>query len=114
MQIKVAEEVEARLVEMDGAADVTMRMLIGPGDGAANFNMRMFEVAPGGHTPRHTHDWEHEVYVLAGAGTVCAAGADTPLAAGQCVYVPPNEEHQFLNAADRPLRFLCLVPQTSG
>ena len=111
MQIKVADEVEANEVCMDGAADVTMRMLIGPDDDAPTFNMRMFEVAPGGHTPRHTHDWEHEVYVISGEGTVYAGGEETPLQAGQCVFVPPKEEHQFLNTGSSPMKFLCLVPK---
>ncbi len=114
MRIKLAEAVDASPVRIDGAAGVTMRMLIGPDDGAPNFNMRLFEVAPGGHTPAHSHGWEHEVYVLGGAGAVRAAGADHPAAAGQCVYVSPNEEHQFVNTGSEPLRFLCLVPRDSG
>ena len=51
---------------MEGAAGCRVRWLIGEGDNAPNFAMRKFEVAPGGHTPRHFHDYEHEVYVLAG------------------------------------------------
>ena len=111
MKIKVAEQVEAREVEMAGAADVKMRMLIGPDDGAPTFNMRMFDVAPGGHTPRHSHDWEHEVYVLAGEGVVLAGGEELAVTRGECLYVPPNEEHQFRNGGAAPLRFLCLVPK---
>ena len=51
MEIKFAEDVEATPVEMDDAEGVRMRMLIGPQEDAPNFNMRMFEVNPGGHTP---------------------------------------------------------------
>ena len=111
MKVKAAQGVEAGAVEMEGASNVTMRMLIGPADGAPNFNMRMFEVAPGGHTPLHRHDWEHEVYVLDGAGSVRSAKGDHPIAAGDCVFVPPGEQHQFRNAANETLKFLCLVPQ---
>ena len=114
MEIKPAEGVEAAAVEIDGALGVTMRMLIGPADGAPNFNMRLFEVAPGGHTPLHSHDWEHEVYVLAGTGAVCGDGADRPVRPGHCVYIPPGETHRFRNAGGETLRFLCLVPQTAG
>ena len=114
MDIKVAEQVEAREVEMDGASRVRMRMLIGPDDGAPTFNMRMFEVAPGGHTPRHRHEWEHEVYVLAGEGTVRAGDGETPVAAGHCVFVPGGESHQFVNTGEATLRFLCLVPRDSA
>jgi len=34
------------------------------------------------------------------------------IAPGNCVYVPPDEEHQFLNAGTETLRFLCLVPRS--
>ena len=33
-----------------------------------NFVMREFTIAPGGHTPHHTHPWEHHTYILAGKG----------------------------------------------
>jgi len=114
MQIKSAEDVEASEVAADGASGVRMRMLIGPSDGAPGFNMRLFEVAAGGHTPRHRHAWEHEVYVLEGTGTAMAAGAEHSVAAGQCVFVAGGEEHQFRNTGEGPLRFLCLVPQQPG
>ena len=110
MQIRTAEEVEAREMDMEGAAGVRMRMLIGPDDAAPTFNMRMFDVAGGGHTPRHAHDWEHEVYILAGEGAVFAGGEERPISPGQCIYIPPNEEHQFRNSGAEALRFLCLVP----
>lgn len=112
MQIKAAEAVRAEAVGMEGASNVTMRMLIGPADGAPNFNMRLFEVAPGGHTPFHCHDWEHEVYILAGAGSIRSADREQPLAPGQCVFLQTGEQHQFRSAADEPLKFLCLVPRS--
>ena len=30
------------------------------------------------------------------------------------VFVKPDEVHQFRNAGERPLRFLCLVPNSSA
>ena len=114
MQIKVAEQVEAKPVEADGAADVTMRMLIGPGDGAPTFNMRMFELAPGGHTPLHRHAWEHEVYILTGRGVCRTAGGDEPVESGHCLLVSGGDLHQFLNTGEAPMRMLCLVPRDSG
>ena len=114
MKIKKADTVEAEAVKVENAKDITMRLLIGPDDEAPTFNMRLFEVALGGYTPRHTHDWEHEVYVLTGAGVVLEIGQNRPIAAGDCIYVPPNEEHQFRNTGSENLKFLCLVPQTCG
>ncbi len=111
MKIKTAEQIPAESVEMDGAEGVKMRLLIHEAEQAPNFYMRQFVVAPGGHTPRHTHEWEHEVFVLSGAGTVVTADGDVPISAGQAVYVAPHDDHQFRNTGDADLKFLCLIPK---
>ena len=114
METKAAESVPANPVSEPGAAGVTVRVLIGPNQNAPNFNMRLFEVDPDGHTPLHTHAWEHEVYVLAGQGIIRTGGGDRKISPGDCVYVLPEEEHQFVNDASGPLKFLCVVPRDSG
>jgi quercetin dioxygenase-like cupin family protein len=98
---------------MEGATGCHVRWLIGAVDDAPNFAMRQFEVAPGGYTPRHTHPYEHEVFVLEGQGVVCQDDTEHPLQAGDVVYVVPNEVHQFRNTGSEPLKFLCLVPNTA-
>ena len=87
------------------------RVLIGPEQGAPTFVMRLFTVEADGCSPYHTHPWEHEVFVLAGKGTVKSPDGEVQVSAGDCVYVPPNEEHQFLNAGADPFEFLCIVPK---
>ena len=87
-----------------------VRCLIGPDDGAPSFTMRQFEVAPGGNTPRHSHGFEHEVFVLEGEGTVLDSRGEHQLYPGVAVYVAPDEIHQFRNNGSRPLKFLCLIP----
>lgn len=111
MKIKIAEEVPAEAVNVEGAVDVKIRLLIHEAEQAPNFYMRQFTVAPGGQTPRHTHAWEHEVYVLSGSGTIVTAEGDVSLSAGQAVYVAPNDDHQFRNTGDEDLKFLCLIPK---
>jgi quercetin dioxygenase-like cupin family protein len=98
---------------MEGAAGCRVRWLIGEGDKAPNFAMREFEVAPGGHTPKHFHDYEHEVYVLAGKGAVIDGDKERPLAAGDVVFVAPNDVHQFRNTGTEMMRFLCLIPNSA-
>ena len=112
--VKPATDVTAHEVDMEGAADVTMRMLIGPGEGAPNFAMRMFEISPGGHTPLHTHPWEHETFILEGSGALRDGEADRPISAGDCVFIPADELHQFAAAGDEMLKILCLVPADSA
>lgn len=109
MLIRNIDDVACEPVEMDGVAGTSMAVMVGRDDGAPNFALRQFEVAPGGHTPRHRHDFEHEVFVIDGSGTVLLDGVERPLRRGDVVYVPADEEHQF-RAVGEPLRFLCMVP----
>lgn len=90
---------------------VTMRMAIGPDQGATHFNMRIFDLQPGASTPHHSHWWEHEVYVMAGKGIVKDETGEKAIEAGMALLVPGGEKHQFVNTGDGVLRFMCLVPQ---
>jgi quercetin dioxygenase-like cupin family protein len=110
MKIVHYEQVESAPVSMEGSAGCQIRCLIGEPDGAPSFSMRQFEVAPGGHTPRHSHAYEHEVFILEGTGMVFGEGREQPLRAGMVIYVQPSEEHQFRNTGSGPLKFLCLIP----
>lgn len=114
MRIKQHTEVPASEVTMEGAAGCRVRWLIGEGDQAPTFAMREFEVEPGGHTPKHFHNYEHEVFVLAGAGVILDGDEERPLAAGDVVYVAPDDVHQFRNTGSQPMRFLCLIPNSAA
>lgn len=110
MKILPITEIEQKAVEMPGATRTRMRMLVGPGDGAMNFHMRQFEVEPGGHTPHHQHDYEHEILILNGQGVAKSASGERPFKAGDVIWVPPNEMHQFVNSGPEALKFICLIP----
>ena len=113
--MKVVHESEIAKEKMDvpGAENVTIQWLVGEEDDPPNFYMRLFEVEKGGCSPRHSHDYEHEVFVLDGRGTVYGAGGEKNLRSGSAVLMPAGEEHQFKNVGDGPLRFLCMVPKTA-
>ncbi len=111
MDIRHAMGVRAEPVSDPQAKDVTIRWLVGPDSGAPTFHMRQFDVGAGGHTPRHSHPWEHECYILQGQGKVLRPdGQLTPVKAGDVIYVQAGEEHQFLNDSWSKLTFLCMVP----
>lgn len=110
MIIRRMHEVEQRALDMDGVRGVRMRLLVGRGDGAPTFSMREFTVEPGGHTPHHAHNYEHEVLILEGTGEADSEGGPRPIAAGDVLFVPANERHQFRNTGSGDLRFVCLVP----
>lgn len=113
MKVNHYRQIAAKPVDMKGAHGCTVRWLVGEADGAPNFAMREFEVAPGGYTPRHSHDYEHEVFVLEGIGVVDEGDRQHSLSAGDVVFVKPNEVHQFRNVGDQPMRFLCLIPNSA-
>jgi quercetin dioxygenase-like cupin family protein len=113
MKVNHYEQVESKPVEMEGASGCKVRWLVGEPDGAPTFAMRQFEVAPGGYTPRHSHPYEHEVFVLEGRGEVIEGDQPHPLKAGDVVFVTPNEIHQFRNTGATPMKFLCLVPNSA-
>jgi quercetin dioxygenase-like cupin family protein len=110
MHIKACGEIEAVEMDMPGAAGVTMRVVVGPAQGAENFTMRVFEVAPGGHTPRHRHDFEHEIFIHAGQGEIFDEGATTAVGPGHVAFLAPNNEHQIRNTGPATLVFVCVIP----
>ena len=110
MKVRPIEQHDQADVRMEGAVAVRMRMLIGPEDKAPNFHMRHFEVAPGGNTPHHQHDYEHEVLILKGRGTARSERDDRPVKPGDVVFIPANEVHQFVNDSGEVLEFICSIP----
>ncbi len=114
MKVVHYEQIPAAPVEMPGAQDCRIRVLVGDADGAPNFCMRQFEVAAGGFTPRHFHDYEHEVFVLEGQGTVTEGDNQHTLKTGDVIFVKPNEVHQFRNTGQGPMKFICLIPNSAA
>jgi quercetin dioxygenase-like cupin family protein len=88
---------------------VTKQVLIGAADGAANFALRYFEVAPGGSSALDRHAHDHGVLILRGRGTVRLGDEQHAIAIGDVVYVAPDETHRFENPGPEPLGFLCVV-----
>ena len=94
-----------------GVEGVVKRVLVSPEEGWDGWVLRVFDIDPGGHTPRHAHDWPHINFVAAGRGVLFLDGEDHALEAGSYAYVPAGHEHQFRAAADEPLSFVCIVPE---
>lgn len=110
MKVQHYTEVMPIAMDNDQVKHVAGRLMIGKEDGAPHFCMRVFEIEKDGFTPKHTHDWEHEVFVHAGAGEVFIDGSWHSLSPGSAVFVPANVEHQFRNTNNERFTFVCLVP----
>jgi len=92
--------------EMQG---VSVRWLIGPADGAANFAIRYFEIEPGGWTSLDQHAHDHGVFVLRGQGLVILDQTEYQVAEGDVVYIAPHKVHQLRNVTEEPFGFLCVI-----
>jgi len=110
MKVTDYREVPLEDVDMEEAKEVKVRWLISDKDRAKNFAMRLFEVGPGGNTPYHVHDWEHEVFVLEGEGEVKIDEKTHSIKKDMVVFVEPNQKHGFKNTGEELLKFLCLIP----
>lgn len=113
MLIRTADPSTAVPVTMDGAKGVSMQVMVGRCDDAPNFAMRHFVVVGGGHTPRHNHPYEHEVYIVEGELEAECGGVTKTVRAGDTMFVPSEAVHQFRNTSEGQARFLCMVPVAS-
>jgi len=94
-----------------GSLDVTRRRLlsVADGDDALAFELRFFEVAPGGTSSLEHHEHPHAVVVLTGRGTVRLGAERHEIEPFDVVYVAPGEVHRFEASRGESLGFLCVV-----
>jgi quercetin dioxygenase-like cupin family protein len=72
--------------------------------------MRIFELSENGYSPRHSHEWEHEIIIHSGKGEVLSDGNWVSITKGHAIFIPGNEDHQIRNTGTDPLVFVCLIP----
>jgi quercetin dioxygenase-like cupin family protein len=97
--------------ETDGESyrGVTRHILSGSSGEPSTFQVRYFQVEPGGFTRLERHEHIHSVTVIRGRGYAIVGDAVHPIADLDHVYVPPMTLHQFVNDGDTPFGFLCIV-----
>jgi len=111
MYIKHISDVPYEKVAINGAKDTYIQWLITKEKaGAKNFAMRRFIIKPGGLIPKHSHDWEHEIFILEGEGVIGAGDKEVKVKEGTFLYIPPNVPHWYRNDGDTDFVFLCLIP----
>jgi len=113
MKVNSLEKTEKVRMAMEGAKDVWKQVPISKADGTPLFSFRVFTIEPGGHTPYHSHPFEHLNYVIEGSGAaVTENGEELPVKKGDFALVMPGEKHQYRNASpDKPLVLICAVPK---
>lgn len=88
---------------------VSRSVLVGEGGERTSFQVRYFEIAPGGYSTLERHEHEHVVIVLRGRGQVRLGQAWHDVGGHDAVYVAPHEVHQLRNVGEEAFGFLCLV-----
>lgn len=113
MKITSLDQVEKSPMAMEGVKDVWKQVPLGKADGVPVFSFRVFTILPGGHTPFHTHPFEHMNYFIEGEGfVVLENGEERPVKKGDFVLVLPGEKHRYRNpSAAAPLVMICAVPK---
>ncbi len=109
MKIKKKTDIVPRIMDDGQASGVKAFPVLTANDGTPNFAMRLFEIKPNGHTPKHTHKWEHEVFIISGEGFVLQGEEKIPIEKEDFILVSPDELHQFL-AGENGISMICVVP----
>ena len=104
-------EQEGKAYPGDLARGAVGRVVIGQADGNPSFCLRVFEVEPDGFSAKHSHDYEHQVFVHAGEGEAWNGETWQKIGPGSILYIPANEEHQLKNVGKKMLVFACAIPK---
>lgn len=110
MPVRKYKEIDRVKVVMDGVVGTTKMVPIGKNEGWEGHTLRVFKIAPGGHTPKHAHDWEHVNYIMSGKGRLTIDGKVHEVETKDFAFVPPNALHQFENPYGTDFEFICIVP----
>ncbi len=109
MIIKKKKEFDPIIMDDSESNGIRSYPMLTANDGTPTFAMRLFEIDPGGYTPRHSHDWEHEVYIISGGGFILKGDDMVEIEKDDFIFVEPLELHQF-KAGDEGLKMICVVP----
>jgi len=102
---------EAYKATTESWAGISRRELVGKRGESARFQVRYFEIEPGGYSTLEKHEHEHVVIPIRGVGEAQFGCYIYRVGFGDVVYVAPNDPHQFRTPddADEPFGFLCIV-----
>ncbi|MEK6709991.1 MAG: cupin domain-containing protein [Nitrospinota bacterium] len=108
--MKLKHYKDVALKEEMAAQGAGIRWLLSERDGETGMAMRVIEIAPGGQTPDHSHPWEHQVFILRGAGRVVSGGEEKRFGPGDAIFIAPGERHIFHNDSAGAVEFVCMIP----
>ncbi len=90
--------------------DITRHELLGRFSETAAFDLRYFEIGPGGYSSREKHMHTHAIIGVRGQGVLKIGDRQYELKPFDIAHVPPRAVHQFLNESrEEPFGFFCIV-----
>lgn len=92
-----------------GWREVTRFTLAGPPAWPLGFELRYFELASRGYSSFEKHTHAHFIIAVRGVGRAVVGHEVLTLEPFDCVLVPSNTPHRWLNESDGPFGFLCPV-----
>lgn len=102
-------EPERYKAEEGGWAAIARHVLVGARGEGARFDLRYFEIAPGGRSSLEKHVHAHVVVAVRGRGRVLLGGEVREMGFLDTAYISPDDPHQLLNPYGEPFGFLCIV-----
>jgi mannose-6-phosphate isomerase-like protein (cupin superfamily) len=107
-QVGATRKVTVRLddrPELPASSERTFHYLVNEDAGCLDVTQFLGIVQPS-KAPFHSHSYDEVGYVLAGEGFAHIAGRSTPLRAGSCFHLPPDEVHCIENSGTGPMQIL--------
>jgi ribulose-bisphosphate carboxylase large chain len=90
-------------------AGIARHELVGKESAGTSFDLRYFEIQPGGYSSLECHAHEHVIIGARGTGRLIKADTEVELTANDIAVVAPMEKHQLQNRSDSPFGFYCIV-----
>lgn len=83
--------------------------LVGQHGERTSFDLRYFEIAPGGYTSLEKHLHTHVIIGARGRGSLVSGDRELTVDPMDVAYVAPLKAHQLRNAGAEPFGFFCIV-----
>jgi mannose-6-phosphate isomerase-like protein (cupin superfamily) len=91
--------------ELPASSERTFHYLVNEDAGCVDVT-QFFGIVQPSKAPFHSHSYDEVGYVLAGEGVAHVGGRSTPIRAGSCFHLPPDEVHCIENSGTGPMHIL--------
>ncbi len=88
---------------------INRQELTGKSGEKTSFDLRYFEIEPGGYSSLEKHVHEHVIIGVRGNGILIKGNSSFTISVHDIAYVSPLEEHQLRNEEKEPFGFFCIV-----